>query len=247
MTEETMMEEESMQPQQPQRIDKLAAALAKAQGEFQVVPKSGRNPHLNNVYATLDDIINTVRGPLATHGLAFTQLLGSNGGFTLRTILMHESGQYLESTTHISAGAGNRGVNELQALGSAITYMKRYALGAMLGVSTDGDTDGEGPKAKKEQQAQRQARPAPTAKAGSGKSASEGTKPGAQAGPTITAPGKLLEAVNAKTNGHYNSLPHLLNAAKQVLGADWKWPTADDAGGYAEALAVLVDHANAGK
>ena len=65
--------------------------------------------------------------------------------------------------------------------------------------------------------------------------------------PAITSPKELLAAVNAETMGHYNSLPHLLNAAKQVLGADWKWPTADDAGGYAEALAVLVDHANAGK
>ena len=65
--------------------------------------------------------------------------------------------------------------------------------------------------------------------------------------PAITSPKELLAAVNAETMGHYNSIPHLLNAAKQVLGADWKWPTADDAGGYAEALAVLVDHANAGK
>ena len=231
------MTEETMQPQQPQPIDKLAAALAKAQGQFKVVPKSGRNPHLNNVYATLDDIINTVRGPLAENGLAFTQLLGSNGGFTLRTILMHESGQYLESETHVTAGAGNRGVNELQALGSAITYMKRYALGAMLGVSTDGDTDGEGATGKKQQRkapsAQRKP-PAPNA-----------PKPADSAGPTITAPGKLLEAVNAQTAGHYNSLPHLLNAAKQVLGDNWKWPPADDAAGYAEALSVLVDHAKA--
>ena len=132
-----------------EQLDQLAAALAKAQAAFPAVPKSGRNPHLNNDYSTLDDIINTIRHPLSENGLSFVQLLGSNGeGITLRTMLLHESGQALEATVSIDPGEGQRGVNALQALGSAITYMKRYALGAMLGISTDGDTDGEGSKAK---------------------------------------------------------------------------------------------------
>ena len=126
-------------------LDQLAAALARAQAELKPVPKTGKNPHLKNEYATLDDIIGAVRGPLGNHGLSFVQLLGGNGsGVTLRTILLHESGQLLESTVLVDAGEGNRGVNALQALGSAITYMKRYALSAMLGIATDGDTDGEG-------------------------------------------------------------------------------------------------------
>ena len=90
----------------------------------------------------------------------FVQLLGSNEeGITLRTMLLHASGQTLESTVAIDPGEGNRGVNALQALGSAITYMKRYSLSAMLGIAADGDTDGEGTKAKgaPRQQPQRQA------------------------------------------------------------------------------------------
>jgi hypothetical protein len=124
-------------------LDKLATALAKAQASFPAVPKTGQNPFLKNEYATLDDIIGAVRKPLGDNGLSFVQLLGSNGGMMLRTILLHESGQMLESAVTITPGPA-KGVNDLQALGAAITYMKRYVLGAMLGVATDGDTDGEG-------------------------------------------------------------------------------------------------------
>ena len=131
-------------------LDQLAAALAKAQAELKPVQKSGKNPHLKNDYSTLDDIIGAVREPLGRHGLSFVQMLGSSHAHgdgvavTLRTILLHESGQSLESTVVVDPGEGNRGVNALQALGSAITYMKRYALAAMLGIAADGDTDGEG-------------------------------------------------------------------------------------------------------
>ena len=146
------------------QLDQIAAALAKAQAEFPAVPKSGKNPHLKNDYSTLDDIIATVRKPLANHGLSFVQLLGSDeSGVTLNTMLLHESGQWLEGTVSIAPGEGNRGVNAMQALGSAITYMKRYSLSAMLGISTEGDTDGEGATAKaapRNQAPARQAQPA---------------------------------------------------------------------------------------
>ena len=126
-------------------IDKLAQALAQAQGKFKPVQKTGKNPHLKNQYATLDDIISAVRGPLSEHGLSFVQLLNSDSeGTFLRTILLHESGQQLESNVAIVAAGDHRGVNDLQALGAAITYMKRYSLAAMLGIAADTDTDGEG-------------------------------------------------------------------------------------------------------
>ena len=127
------------------QLDLLAPALVKAQGQFKPAGKSGRNPRLNSEYATLDDIIGAVRKPLADNGLAFLQMLErDNGNLILRTVLLHESGQSLDSVTLIGAAPTNPAVNELQALGSGITYMKRYALSAMLGVATDGDTDGEG-------------------------------------------------------------------------------------------------------
>ena len=126
-------------------INELAAALAQAQGKFKPVSKTGKNPHLRNEYATLDDIISAIRGPLSEHGLSFVQLLSSNGdGVTsLKTVLLHESGQQLESSVTVAADPDHRGINDLQALGAAITYMKRYSLSAMLGIAADADTDGE--------------------------------------------------------------------------------------------------------
>ncbi len=129
-------------------INELAAAFAKAQGLFSPARKSGTNPHLKNKYATLDDIIEAVREPLAQHSLSFLQLLDANSeGPALTTILLHESGQWLSSHTPIDAMESNRGTNDMQAFGATLTYLKRYALAAMMGISSDEDTDGDSAKA----------------------------------------------------------------------------------------------------
>ena len=138
-----------------ENIDQLASALAKAQSQLQPVKKTGRNPHLGNEYATLDDIIGSSRKPLTDNGLAYTQLLqGKNGTVKLTTMLMHESGQWLSGSVVIKAGAVKGPINEVQALGRDITYMKRYALAALLGIAAETDDDGNG------HQQPKQARPA---------------------------------------------------------------------------------------
>lgn len=130
--------------EQSQELNELIAALSKAQGEFKAVPKSSRNPHLKNNYATLDDIIATIREPLASNGLSYMQWLSNDNGPTLVTMLAHKSGQWIRSSAVIDTMSGNRGVNAMQAFGASLTYMKRYALSAMLGISSDEDVDGEG-------------------------------------------------------------------------------------------------------
>ncbi len=135
-------------------IKELAMALSKAQGAMGAAHKDATNPHLRNTYASLSSIIDTAKGPLSTNGLAFVQLLSqSEVGMILETVLMHSSGQWLSSEILVNAAAANKGVNEAQALGSALTYYKRYALAAMLGVSVaDEDDDGNaaGQSAKKQ-------------------------------------------------------------------------------------------------
>ncbi len=125
--------------------DKLAEALAKAQGEIEmpernktveVRMKSGNTYTFK--YATLDNIIDTVRGPLSKNGLWFVQLLhGEEGGKReVETILLHESGQSIKSRMPIlMSDSGN------QALGSAVSYMRRYALTSMLGIAAEDDDD----------------------------------------------------------------------------------------------------------
>ena len=127
-------------------ITQLATALAKAQGQFSAATKSRTNPHLKNTYATLDDIIDAVRAPLAANALSFVQPLGMDdgGGFQLETLVLHESGEWIGTTVSVSAMTGNRGVNELQAFGGALTYMRRYALTSLLGINTEEDNDGNG-------------------------------------------------------------------------------------------------------
>jgi len=129
--------------QKSDQINELAAALAKAQGEFLPVPKDAQNPFLKNNYATLDAVINANRGVLSKHGLAIMQLLGGDiTGSTVETVLMHSSGQWISETAQVPNLEVKRGLNEAQTWGVAISYTKRYAECAALNVSTGEDTDG---------------------------------------------------------------------------------------------------------
>lgn len=124
-------------------IDQLVAALAKAQAgmksvtrDREVEVKTDRGGYKFK-YATLDAIIDHVRKPLTDNGLWFTQTL-TNGGekYKLVTTLLHVSGQTLVSETPLLVErTGN------QAFGSSLTYMRRYALSAMLGICADDDDD----------------------------------------------------------------------------------------------------------
>jgi hypothetical protein len=116
-------------------IAKLSASLTKFQSEMQSVKKGSVNPFYKSTYADLASIIEAIREPLATNGLAFSQFPSGQNGLT--TILMHESGEYIEETMICTPVD-----SKPQSLGSAITYARRYALGAVLGISTEEDDDG---------------------------------------------------------------------------------------------------------
>lgn len=141
----------------------IAAALAAAQSVIPVVAMTGRNPHLRNAYATLNDIVAAIRRPLADNGLSFVQapvyVEGVNS-IGLVTRILHTSGEWVEASLAFPAdGSGNRGVNAVQAAGGVITYMRRYMLAAMLGIVADEDVDGNSPEQAPQQQQQRQPEP----------------------------------------------------------------------------------------
>lgn len=118
-------------------ITKLAAALAKAQGEVDNAAKNAENPHFRSKYADLAEVINTVRPVLAKHGLAVTQWPGFNaetGEVTLQVLLTHESGEWVEH--HASCPIGKR---DAQGVGSGTTYLRRYTLAALAGVAQEDD------------------------------------------------------------------------------------------------------------
>lgn len=149
-----------------EQINELAAALCAAQAVMKAAPMSGKNPHLNNRYATLGDIIDTARKPLADNGLSYVQFPVSPEQLDtpfvgLTTRLMHKSGQWLESTVFFPVdGGSNRAVSMAQVAGGRLTYMRRYALAAALGIVADEDADGNEPAAKESRPA---AKPKPAA------------------------------------------------------------------------------------
>ena len=116
-------------------ITHLAAALVKYHTKAETVTRDKRNPHFKNDYATLDNILDTTRPILAENGISVIQLpTGENG---LTTMLLHESGEYSKETYFMAAKA-----NDPQGNGSRLTYQRRYALGAILGIATEPDDDG---------------------------------------------------------------------------------------------------------
>jgi len=130
-------------------IAELAAALAAAQSEMKPALMDKSNPFLKNKYADLGSVIEAARQPLAKHGLAFTQLVtGDAASIGLETMLIHASCQLL--STFVTLPVGDiKGISLAQGVGSIITYLRRYALAAMLGVYADEDTDGNASEQKK--------------------------------------------------------------------------------------------------
>lgn len=120
-------------------ITEIAAALAKFQGEVDNPVNTAVNPFFGSNYAPLDTILSTVRPVLSKHGLSVVQIPGSvENNITVTTILFHESGEYLESEPLVL----RMDKMTAQGAGSAITYARRYALSAILGVASEDDDDG---------------------------------------------------------------------------------------------------------
>lgn len=119
-------------------ISGIATALSEAQGEFPIIPKESSNPFFKSKYAELSTIVRTVQPVLRKHGLSVTQLTeDGESGITVRTMLMHKSGEYISGTLKMQPVK-----SDPQGIGSAITYARRYGLSAILGIATDDDDDG---------------------------------------------------------------------------------------------------------
>ncbi|MEO3947664.1 ERF family protein [Gorillibacterium sp. CAU 1737] len=120
-------------------IAKLAVALVKFNAEVRIIEKDAKNPHFKNQYASLDNIIDEVRPILAKHGLSVLQFPSGDGDkFSLRSMLLHESGEWIESEPIVMRPVKN----DPQGIGSCATYARRYSLSALLSLNTGEDDDG---------------------------------------------------------------------------------------------------------
>jgi hypothetical protein len=122
-------------------IGELAKALAKAQAEFEPLTNGALNTHFSNRYASLAEIVKATRPALNKHGIFFSQHPSAGAGaIMVTTRLQHESAQFIQSTHTIPVSKG-----DAQGYGSALTYARRQAAQAVLGVALEGeDDDGEG-------------------------------------------------------------------------------------------------------
>lgn len=127
---------------QTENIKTLLESLVNAQAEFVTLPKD-KNGY-NYKYTDLDTVISTVKPILAKYKLGFTQSLTTleNGKWAITTRIFSSSGEWIEDTTAMPDVSLAKG-NAAQNLGAAITYMKRYTLCSMLGISSDEDPDGK--------------------------------------------------------------------------------------------------------
>ena len=111
--------------------------LAAFQNEVPVIHKGTQGYGYS--YANLATIFEVINPLLKKHGLGFTQLVGHN---EIKTIIFDiQSGETIESNTLIPQSVQLKGMNDFQVLGSAITYIRRYALSSALGLITDKDLD----------------------------------------------------------------------------------------------------------
>lgn len=126
-----------MREYQSAEIKDLAADLAKAQQEITHAKKSAENPYFKSNYADLPAVMDAARPALSKHGLSVTQMTDSEEGrILLITQITHSSGQWLRSYYPVNPVKADP-----QGLGSAITYARRYAYSAIVGVASMGEDD----------------------------------------------------------------------------------------------------------
>lgn len=113
----------------------LAAALAKAQGMMSHASKDANNPHFKSRYADLAAVWSAVREPLSANGLSVVQTVAQGDGTVgVRSLLLHASGEWICSVLEMPVAQKTP-----QGYGSALTYARRYALAALVGIAQDDD------------------------------------------------------------------------------------------------------------
>lgn len=124
-----------------ENLNELFAALAKAQAEMSIAGLTNENPYFKSKYADLAEVVRASRPALTKNGLCVTQqvIINEDGQSLLHTTLGHVSGQWIMTKMRIIPPK-----NDIQTLGSYITYLRRYSYAALIGVVAGGeDDDGE--------------------------------------------------------------------------------------------------------
>lgn len=120
-------------------MEQISKAIVAFQADLKPVKETAENPYFKSKYMSLPKIMTSIQPLLSKHKLAVVQMVTNiNGQSALATSIIHESGEALS----LDPMPLLMPKNEPQAQGSAITYARRYALCAALGIVADKDDDG---------------------------------------------------------------------------------------------------------
>lgn len=120
-------------------IVELAKAMAAFQAEVKQPTKDGKNPHFRSTYVTLDGVVSAITETASKHGLSFMQFpINQENRVGVKTLVMHTSGEFIESEPVFATPMKQ----DPQAAGSVLTYLRRYSLSAVFGITSDEDDDG---------------------------------------------------------------------------------------------------------
>lgn len=113
--------------------------LIKVQNEIQTLYKDESNPYFKSKYVPLPNVLKAVKPILNDNGFLLTQrpLINENGIDLIRTEIIHESGKFIFCEAPLKMEEKDK--NNPQKYGSAVTYMRRYSLTALLGLEEDDD------------------------------------------------------------------------------------------------------------
>lgn len=146
--------------EQSPAIENLGKALSLAQAQMLGAKKDSINPHFRSKYADLESVWEGCRDALTSNGLSVVQMPGFEEGMcVLYTQLIHSSGEWIRSRS-----AAPILKQEPQAVGSALTYLRRYALAAVVGVcpeDDDGNAASSQPEKRRTERVERNVTPKP--------------------------------------------------------------------------------------
>lgn len=126
----------------------ISKALLEAQKEMGNALKESKNPFFKSSYADLNSIREACMPSLNKHGIVVLQPTAFiDGKNFIKTILLHESGESMESLTEIVYSKQN----DAQSQGSGITYARRYGLQSFVNVGAEDDDGNKASQAKKEE------------------------------------------------------------------------------------------------
>ena len=167
-------------------MQKVSAALVKAQKAFGPALKSSTNPHFKSRYADLSACVEAVIDALNDNGIALIQRnIETESGVCVETVFVHESGESLSSgPLHVPAAK-----QDPQGYGSALTYARRYSLMAACGIAPEDDDGNAATSAKNAQK--------PTSKPDPAQEVFNGVKAGDASGAATYLAGLSESAMNA--------------------------------------------------